>query len=55
VAGTAAVAAAPELVSVTDVTASLLTRPVAVNSVPANVTAWPYVFVRLLAVIARAF
>ncbi len=38
---TVAVCAAPALVNVTDVTLSVLTRPVGVNSVPANVTVSP--------------
>ena len=50
---TVAVAAAPLLVSVTLVTLSLLSRPVTENSVPAKVTVWPYVLLRLLAVILR--
>ena len=45
-----AVAAAPLLVKATLVTVSPLTRPAGVNSVPANVTVCPYVFVRLFAV-----
>ena len=38
---TVAVAAAPVLVSVTLLTVSPLTRPVAVNAVPAKVAVWP--------------
>ncbi len=38
---TVAVAAAPALVSVTLSTLSVPSRPVVVNSVPANTTAWP--------------
>ena len=38
---TVAVAGAPELVKVTLVTLSLLTNPLVVNSVPANVTVSP--------------
>ena len=42
------------LARVTDVTVSLLTRPAVVNSVPAKVSAEPYVLELLLAVIVRA-
>jgi hypothetical protein len=40
------------LVKVTEVTVSVLTKPLVVNSVPANITVCPYVLFRLLAVIA---
>ena len=52
---TVAVADAPADVSVTLATASLLVNPDVVNSVPAKVTAVPYVFVLLLAVTVSAF
>jgi hypothetical protein len=52
---TVAVDGAPALESETLVTPSLPTRPDVVNSDPRNVNVFPYVFVWLLAVIARSF
>src|SRR5438270_12333616 len=49
----AALAAASALVKLTLVPVSPLTRPLELNSVPAKVTAWPYVFDELLAVMSR--
>ena len=51
---TLAVAAAPLLVRVTLSTVSALTRPLVLNSVPANVMKSPYVLVRSSAVMVRA-
>ena len=50
---TVAVAGAPGLVRVTEVTLSVPCRPVTVNSVPAKVTVVPYGLVRSFAVIVR--
>ena len=51
---TVAAAAAPGEARVTLVTVSPFSSPLAVNSVPANTTAWPYVLVRSSAVTTRA-
>ncbi len=45
-----AVAAAPALARLTLVTVSVPRRPLTLNSVPAKMTAWPYVLVRSVAV-----
>ena len=50
---TVAAAAAPGLVRVALLTVSLFTKPLVVNSVPANVTVSPYVLVASLAVIVK--
>ena len=51
---TVALAGAPALLIVALVTVSLPTRPLAVDSVPANATVAPYIFERLFAVTVRA-
>ena len=48
-------AAAPKLLMAALVTLSPAMKPLVVNSVPANVTVWPYVLDVLLAVTVAAF